>query len=169
MKQCAFQWLISNDIAHKEMFFNGLIYPSFDYEYRHQLWNYIYYIVMQLPFILQFMMTSSNGNIFRVTVTFCAGNSPVTDEFPAQRPVTALMFSLICAWTNDWANNREAGDLRRYRDYYDIIVMWKVSVNSHHTMLIWQQGKALDSWTKIREWGGKVALHSYTHALMMRR
>ena len=96
MKQCAFQWLISNDIAHKEMFFNGLIYPSFDYEYRHQLWNYIYYIVMQLPFILQFMMTSSNGNIFRVTVTFCAGNSPVTDEFPAQRPVTALVFSLIC-------------------------------------------------------------------------
>ena len=33
------------------------------------------------------MMTSSSGNILRVTV-FCAGNSPVTDEFPAQRPVT---------------------------------------------------------------------------------
>ena len=33
------------------------------------------------------MMTSSNGNIFRVTV-LCAGNSPVIGEFPAQRPVT---------------------------------------------------------------------------------
>ena len=33
------------------------------------------------------MMTSSNGNIFRVT-GLCAGNSPVTGEFPAQRPVT---------------------------------------------------------------------------------
>ena len=33
------------------------------------------------------MMTSSNGNIFRVT-SLCAGNSPVTGEFPAQRPVT---------------------------------------------------------------------------------
>ena len=32
-------------------------------------------------------MTSSNGNIFRVT-GLCAGNSPVTGEFPAQRPVT---------------------------------------------------------------------------------
>ena len=32
------------------------------------------------------MMTSSNGNIFRVT-GLCAGNSPVTGEFPAQRPV----------------------------------------------------------------------------------
>ena len=33
-----------------------------------------------------YMMTSSNGNIFRVT-GLCAGNSPVTGEFPAQRPV----------------------------------------------------------------------------------
>ena len=33
------------------------------------------------------MMTSSNGNIFRVTGPLC-GNSPVTGEFPAQRPVT---------------------------------------------------------------------------------
>ena len=36
----------------------------------------------------------------------------------------ALMFSLICVWINDWVNNREAGDLRRYRDHYDVIVMW---------------------------------------------
>ena len=33
------------------------------------------------------MMTSSNGNIFRETGPLC-GNSPVTGEFPAQRPVT---------------------------------------------------------------------------------
>ena len=33
------------------------------------------------------MMTSSNGNIFRVTGHFC-GNSPVTGEFTTQRPVT---------------------------------------------------------------------------------
>ena len=35
----------------------------------------------------------------------------------------ALMFSLICAWTNGWVNNRDAGDLRRYRAYYDVSVM----------------------------------------------
>ena len=35
----------------------------------------------------------------------------------------ALMFSLICIWINGWVNNREAGDLRRYRAHYDIIVM----------------------------------------------
>ena len=33
------------------------------------------------------MMTSSNGNIFRVT-SHLPGNSSVTGEFPAQRPVT---------------------------------------------------------------------------------
>ena len=36
----------------------------------------------------------------------------------------ALMFSLICLWINAWVNNREAGDLRRYRAHYDVIVMW---------------------------------------------
>ena len=38
----------------------------------------------------------------------------------------ALMFSLICVWINDWVNNREAGDLRRYLAHYDIIVMTTV-------------------------------------------
>ena len=33
------------------------------------------------------MMTSSNGNIFRV-MAICAGNSPLPGEFPAQKPVT---------------------------------------------------------------------------------
>ena len=35
----------------------------------------------------------------------------------------ALMFSLICVWINGWVNNREAGDLRRHRGHYDVIVM----------------------------------------------
>ena len=35
----------------------------------------------------------------------------------------ALMFSLIYTWTHGWVNNREAGDLRRYRAHYDVIAM----------------------------------------------
>ena len=35
----------------------------------------------------------------------------------------ALIFSLICVWINGWVNNREAGDLSRYRAHYDVIVM----------------------------------------------
>ena len=36
----------------------------------------------------------------------------------------ALMFSLICAWTNGWASNRDDGDLRRHRTHYDVTVMF---------------------------------------------
>ena len=38
----------------------------------------------------------------------------------------ALIFSLICAWINDWVTNLEAGDLRRHRAHHDATVMkWK--------------------------------------------
>ena len=37
--------------------------------------------------LLYFMMTSSNGT-FSALLALCEGNSPVTDEFPTQRPVT---------------------------------------------------------------------------------
>ena len=35
----------------------------------------------------------------------------------------ALIFTLICTRINGWVNNREAGDLRRYRGHYDVTVM----------------------------------------------
>ena len=49
------------------------------------------------------MMTSSNGDIFRITVRGIH-RSPV--NFPHKGLWRgALMFSLICAWINDWVNN----------------------------------------------------------------
>ena len=35
---------------------------------------------------------------------------------------SVLMFSLICAWENGWANNRDAGDLRCIRAHHDVTV-----------------------------------------------
>ena len=35
----------------------------------------------------------------------------------------ALMFPLIYAWTNSWANNWDTGDLRRHRAHCDVTVM----------------------------------------------
>ena len=64
-------------------------------------------------------MTSSNGNIFRVTGPLC-GEFTGPGEFPTQ------MCNLICVWINGWVNNRmnrEAGDLRRHRSHYDVNVM----------------------------------------------
>ena len=46
-------------------------------------------------------------------------NSPYKDRWRM-----ALMFSLICAWTNEWVNNRDADDLRYHRAHYDITVMF---------------------------------------------
>ena len=43
----------------------------------------------------------------------------------------ALVFDLICAWINGWVNNREAGDLRRHRAHYDVIVMRITHWNSY--------------------------------------
>ena len=48
--------------------------------------------------------------------------SPVNSPHKGQW-LGAFMFSLICVWINDSVNNRDAGDLRRYRAHYDVIVM----------------------------------------------
>ena len=70
---------------------------------------------------MSIIMTSSNGNIFRVT-------GPLCGEFTGHRriPLTKAsdaelwcLFSLICAWVN----NREAGDLRRHCAHYDVTIM----------------------------------------------
>ena len=67
---------------------------------------------------------SSNGSIFRAT-------GPLCGEFIGHRwiPLTkASDADLWCflwsvPWINGWVNNREAGDLRRCRAHYDVIVM----------------------------------------------
>ena len=61
---------------------------------------------------------------FSALLAICAGNSPVPVNSPHKGQWRgALMFSLICAWINGWVNYREAGDLRRNRTHYDVIVM----------------------------------------------
>ena len=42
------------------------------------------------------------------------------------------MFSLICAWTNGTANNREVVDLRRRRTHYDVAVMFLIDGYDAH-------------------------------------
>ena len=62
---------------------------------------------------------------FSALLAICAGNSPVFGEFPAaQRPVTRSFDVFFYLRLNQrWVNDGEAGDLRRYRAHYDVIVM----------------------------------------------
>ena len=70
------------------------------------------------------MMMSSNRNISALLAFLCG-------EFTSHRwiPLTKAsdaalwMCCLICAWTNGWIKNRNAGDLRRHRAHYDVIVI----------------------------------------------
>ena len=64
--------------------------------------------------------------IFSTLLAFCAGW--ITGEFPREGKWRGpLVFSLICAWTNGWVNNREVGDLRRHRVHYDVTLMMTLS------------------------------------------
>ena len=54
-------------------------------------------------------------------MALCPGNSPVTGEFPSQRPV-GRGFDIF-AYINGWMNNGEAGDLRRHRAHYGVTLM----------------------------------------------
>ena len=69
---------------------------------------------------------------FSASLALCAGNSLVTGEFPSHKDQWrgALIFSLICTWTNGLVNDRNPGDLRRYPFHYDATVM-KKSVHSN--------------------------------------
>ena len=71
-----------------------------------------------LHFHYTFMTTSSNGNIVRITGHRLPVDSPHKGQCRG-----ASMFSLICAWTNDWAKTRDAGHLTRHRAYYDVTVI----------------------------------------------
>ena len=62
---------------------------------------------------------------FFALLALCEGNPPATGGFRhiERKWRGALMFSLICTWTNSWTNNRDAGDLRRRRAHHDVTVM----------------------------------------------
>ena len=70
-------------------------------------------------------------------------NSPHTGQWRG-----ALMFSLICAWIDDWANNRDAGDLIHHCALYDVTVMIDIfwCLTSLSKILISQKRKWTRAW-----------------------
>ena len=66
---------------------------------------------------------------FSALLALCVGNSPVAGEFPTQMSVTR---KFDVSFDLNWVNNREAGDLRRNRPHYDVILM-----ESSHQFISW--------------------------------
>ena len=70
---------------------------------------------------------------FSTLLAICAGNSPVSGEFPAQMPVTRSFDVFFDLRLHQRLSKQcEAGDLRRYRTHYDVIVM---CIQSKHKWL----------------------------------
>ena len=90
----------------------------------------------------------------------------------------ALIYSLICAWINDRVNNREAGDLRRHRAHYDVIVMYIPSRTSqtptryHCAKYIYHpfdasQSRVIRDLKKIKSYKCVAQIYSNTDAIIM--
>ena len=69
------------------------------------------------------MITSSNRNIFRVTGPSC-GKFTCLRWIPLTKACDEELWCFLWSapWINGWVNNREAGDLRRHRAHYDIVI-----------------------------------------------
>ena len=74
--------------------------------------------------VSKYVMTSSNGNIFRVTVPLC-GEFTGHWWIPHTKASDAELWCFLWSapWITGWVNNHEAGDLRRHHAHYDVTVM----------------------------------------------
>ena len=85
---------------------------------------------------------------FSALLALCEGNHrpPLDSPHKGQRR-GALMFSLICAWTNGWANNRDACDLMRHRAHYDVIIMTRQCDSTIDHVVGREDGKDMGRWS----------------------
>ena len=70
------------------------------------------------------MITSSNGNNFRVTGPLWGESTGDWWISPHKGHWCGALIFFICARTNGWSNNQDAGDLRSHRIHYDVTLMW---------------------------------------------
>ena len=92
---------------------------------------------------------------FSALLVLCAGKSPVTGEFPAQRPVTRnfdVFFDLRLIY--GWENNGEAGHLRRHSTHYGVIVMIPYVLIQHiHDIVDRTRNLLLNNKNNGTKWG----------------
>ena len=75
-------------------------------------------------------------------LALCAENSPVTGEYPSQRPV----------------NNRKAGDLRRHRAHYNVIVISSCLFSTQCPVVVKGVLSVSNHWQQCFK-SGQITLH----------
>ena len=97
---------------------------------------------------------------FSALLALCAGNSPHKGQSRG-----ALMFSLICVRIHGWVSNGEAGDLRRHRAHYDVIVMICLCITAtcipcHNSAFVWMSTvdtiKELNWTESLKNYGAEI-------------
>ena len=112
---------------------------------------------------------------FSASLVLCAGNSPVTGEFPSQRPVTRsfdVFFDLRL--NKQLSKHRDAGDLRQNCAHYDVTVMcernfscdFQTNLRDWRPSCSWPQMKAILNLTddkpalvQVMAWCHQAASH----------
>ena len=84
---------------------------------RRQCWDIIFYTLQPHDDVIEWKHFPRYWPFVR-GIHGSPANSPHKGQWRG-----GLIFSLICAWINGWVNNRRAGDSRRHRGHYDVIVM----------------------------------------------
>ena len=74
---------------------------------------------------------------FSALLALCEGNPPVTGGFPLQRPVGRSFAFFICAWTNGWANNRDASELIHNGQWHGAMIFSLICAWPDETPVIW--------------------------------
>ena len=95
------------------------------------------------------MMTSSNGNIFRVTSHLCGeffGHQWIARTKASDAEL--WFFSLICTWINGWVNNRRA--------HYDVTVMMSRTSGPLCGLVAAVHNKLIDLEAQHFKWGPDI-------------
>ena len=107
------------------------------------IYLYLLFISIQLPgFVIArsslipycIMMTSSNGNIFRVTGHLCGEFTSHRRWILRTKAIDVELWYFLWSvpeYSFDWVNNREAGDLRRHRAHYDVTATRTIEQRSY--------------------------------------
>ena len=72
-----------------------------------------------------------------------------------------ILFLRSVPWINGWVINREAGDVRRHRDYYDVIFIFVASIWAR----LWWMG--FNRWSHCHEDDGRSSTHLSSQTLLV--